>query len=174
MNLVRQFEAAAKAAGATVEFVPRDSSCIARSIASGFPDAKRIALADPIYLPWDLFAECRRLPGLTQTHSKRELAAVDLGITEAFAGVARTGSICVSVDSGLAGYASLLGRIHVAILAVESIVERPADLFRFNAPGQEVLRRNFVFVTGPSATADMGQLVRGVHGPHQVHIMILE
>ena len=30
-----------------------------------------------------------------------------------------------------------------------------------------------VFVTGPSATADMGPLVRGVHGPHKLHIIVL-
>jgi len=30
-----------------------------------------------------------------------------------------------------------------------------------------------VFVTGPSATADMGPLVRGVHGPHQLHVIVL-
>jgi len=30
-----------------------------------------------------------------------------------------------------------------------------------------------VFVTGPSATADMGPLVRGVHGPHKLHILVL-
>ena len=36
------------------------------------------------------------------------------------------------------------------------------------------LTRSFSFITGSSATADMGPLVRGVHGPGQLHIIILE
>ena len=31
-----------------------------------------------------------------------------------------------------------------------------------------------VLATGPSATGDMGSLVRGVHGPQEVHVAILE
>jgi L-lactate dehydrogenase complex protein LldG len=38
----------------------------------------------------------------------------------------------------------------------------------------ESLKRNLVFITGPSATADMGPLVVGVHGPHRVLILLLE
>ena len=35
------------------------------------------------------------------------------------------------------------------------------------------LKRSFTFITGPSATADMGPLVRGVHGPGKLHIIVL-
>jgi L-lactate dehydrogenase complex protein LldG len=97
-----------------------------------------------------------------------------VGITEAFAAVARTGTICVTVDAGLTGYVSLLVRHHIAVLAAENIVERPGDLFRADRLGGRGLRENFVFITGPSATADMGPLVRGVHGPHHLHIIVLE
>jgi L-lactate dehydrogenase complex protein LldG len=37
----------------------------------------------------------------------------------------------------------------------------------------EGLTRDFVFITGPSATADMGPLVRGVHGPHRQHVIVV-
>ncbi|TKX83368.1 hypothetical protein EXE43_24625, partial [Halorubrum sp. SS5] len=30
-----------------------------------------------------------------------------------------------------------------------------------------------VFATGPSATADMGGLVHGAHGPKEVHVVLL-
>ena len=101
------------------------------------------------------------------------MAAADVGITDAFAAVATTGTICVRVDSGLTGYASLLARTHVAVIDSERIVERPGDLFRPDCLNGEGLRTDFVFVTGPSATADMGPLVRGVHGPHYLHILVL-
>ena len=78
------------------------------------------------------------------------------------------------MHQGYAGVISLLSRTHIAVLSAETIVERPADLFDPNCLGGKGLQRNFVFVTGPSATADMGPLVRGVHGPHHLHIIILE
>jgi len=28
--------------------------------------------------------------------------------------------------------------------------------------------------TGPSATADMGALVRGAHGPERVHVLLID
>jgi L-lactate dehydrogenase complex protein LldG len=31
-----------------------------------------------------------------------------------------------------------------------------------------------VLVTGPSATADMGALVQGVHGPAEMHVVIVD
>jgi L-lactate dehydrogenase complex protein LldG len=80
----------------------------------------------------------------------------------------------VSVDRDHAGAISLLTRMHIAVLAAQTVVERPSDLFRPNCLEGKGLKRSFVFVTGPSATADMGPLVRGVHGPHQLHIIVLE
>jgi L-lactate dehydrogenase complex protein LldG len=35
-------------------------------------------------------------------------------------------------------------------------------------------RGSAVVATGPSATADMGALVRGAHGPKEVHVVILD
>lgn len=173
MSSVERFESAARAAAATVERVPKDAGSIAQAIRRAFPDANKIVIAAPAHLPGRLFEGCRQLRGVIEGKSKNELAGMDLGITEAFAGVARTGSICVDVDARMTGYASLLGRVHVALLAAEDIVERPSDLFRAGCAGNAT-DRSFVFITGPSATADMGPLVRGVHGPHQLHVLILE
>jgi len=64
--------------------------------------------------------------------------------------------------------------MHIAVMSAEKITERPGDLFNPNFLDGKGLQRNFVFVTGPSATADTGPLVRGVHGPHRLHIIILE
>lgn len=114
------------------------------------------------------------MPGVLLGRSKADLASCNVGVTDAFAGVARTGSVCVTVDHDYAGPISLLTRVHIALVAAETIVERPGDLFQNGCLEGKALHRNFVFITGPSATADMGPLVRGVHGPHQLHILILE
>jgi L-lactate dehydrogenase complex protein LldG len=68
---------------------------------------------------------------------------------------------------------SLLAPLHIAVVAAENIVPKPRDLFRPDMLDGKGLRRDFVFITGPSATADMGPLVRGVHGPHKLHIIVL-
>lgn len=170
-----QFIAAAEAAAATTERVKGTAEDVAEAVSRAAGDAKRIVVAETGDLPPEIFAACRVLPGVIKIQSRKEWAAADVGITEAFAGIARTGTVCIELSDGGAAYASLLPRLHIALLAKENIVERPADLFdegtRIGARG---LKRNFVFVTGPSATADMGPLVRGVHGPHRLHILILE
>lgn len=174
MTRVEEFERAARAAVATVERVSRSPQEIARAVVRLEPQATHIAVADPLDLPDELFTACRELPGAFAGRTKAELAAADLGITDAFAGVARTGSVCVSVDSGHAGYISLLSRAHIVVLDAADIVERPADLLSPERLEGKGVRRNFVFITGPSATADMGPLVRGVHGPHRLYVLVLE
>jgi L-lactate dehydrogenase complex protein LldG len=176
------FEHAARAAFATVERISRtdghtgldgQSEELARAVARVAPEARRIAVAPPADLPPELFAACERLPGVFTGRTKSELSAADVGITDAFAGVARTGTICIALDPDHTGFISLLARMHIAVLDAEDIVEAPRDLFRRDRIGGKGLDRNFVFVTGPSATADMGPLVRGVHGPHRLHVIVL-
>ena len=171
-DLVVQFEAAARNAAATVERAAYSAAALAaavKRIATG-----RIAIAEPRDLPAELFSDLRRLPGVITSRSKQDLAACDVGVTEGFAAVARTGSVCVTVDHEYAGVISLLTRLHIAVVAAENIVQRPADLFSAQFLNGKGLQRNFLFITGPSATADMGPLVRGVHGSHCLHIVILE
>jgi L-lactate dehydrogenase complex protein LldG len=170
--LLSQFEAAATEAAATVERLPSSGeqivSAVARLTAGG-----RIAISQPLDLAPQLFSTCERLPNVITGRSREELAACDVGITDAFAGVARTGSACVCVDHDYAGAISLLSRLHIVVLSAETLVERPTDLFKPDCLDGKALKRNFVFITGPSATADMGPLVRGVHGPHRLHVLLL-
>jgi L-lactate dehydrogenase complex protein LldG len=35
-------------------------------------------------------------------------------------------------------------------------------------------RDDLILTTGPSATADMGALVKGAHGPREVHVVLIE
>lgn len=173
-ELVTLFEAAAKAAAATVERCSRNSHAVCTAIERVTSQGDAIVLAPPAYPPADLLAQFQKSRRVNSNPTSNDLATANAGITEAFAAVARTGSICVSLGAGLAGHASLLPTMHIALLPAEKIVERPRDLFRQDCLKGEGLRLDFVFITGPSATADMGPLVRGVHGPHRLHIIILE
>jgi L-lactate dehydrogenase complex protein LldG len=120
-----------------------------------------------------LFADFARDPRVLAEPTAEELVNSPAGVTEAFAGVARTGSVCVDVGYQRTGMASLLAPLHIAVVAAETIVPQPRDLFREDVLGGKGFERSFVFITGPSATADMGPLVRGVHGPHRLHVIVL-
>ena len=172
-SLIELFVTRATEAAAKVELVPRVGD-VRAAIARATQGARTLVVADGELLPAEVFAAARTLPGVIPKPTDDQLASADAGITEAFAGVARTGSICVAMGGGMRAPASLLMPLHVALLPAERIVFRPRELFEPKGIGAEALRRNLIFVTGPSATADMGPLVRGVHGPHRLHILVVE
>ena len=171
--VIEQFESAAQAAVATVEVIDRTPSALRDAILRAAGDASRILFAPPQDLPAELFADFARDPRVRAEPTAEEMVNSPAGVTEAFAGVARTGSVCVDVGYQRTGMASLLAPLHIAVVAAETIVPQPRDLFREDVLGGKGLARSFVFLTGPSATADMGPLVRGVHGPHRLHIIVL-
>jgi len=166
---LEQFEAAV----ATVDTIDRSPAALRDAIWRAAGDSNRVLYAPPQDHPAELFAEFARDPRVRADPTAEELVNTPAGVTEAFAGVARTGSVCVDVGYQRTGMASLLAPLHIAVLAAENIVPQPRDLFRDDVLGGKGLTRSFVFITGPSATADMGPLVRGVHGPHRLHIIIL-
>ena len=136
-------------------------------------DVTRILFAPPQELPIALFSEFVADPRVRPIQLPMRWCTTAAGVTEAFAGVASTGSVCIDVSYERTGMVSLLAPLQIAVVAAETIVPKPRDLFRADMLDGKGLKRDFVFVTGPSATADMGPLVRGVHGPHKLHIIVL-
>ena len=103
-----------------------------------------------------------------------DLRAAKTGVTAADMGVVEYGSIVVRSWAGIEEAASLFPELHVAVLSADDVVsdmtaafERMGDAFR---KGQD----DAVIATGPSATADMGELVYGAHGPREVHVLLVE
>ena len=172
-DLVQQFCEAARAVAATCEIVLRSSEVVGKALLRATAGAERILFAEPHDLPAELFDEFRTDPRVVSRPTEEELKNSPVGVTEAFAGVARTGSICVDASFQLTGVVSLLAPLHVAVMAAETIVPSPRDLLSTDYLGGKGIERDFVFITGPSATADMGPLVRGVHGPHRLHILVV-
>lgn len=173
-SLVDLFVARATEAAAKVERIPRLPADVHSAIARATEGARSLVVADGDLLPVEIFNAARSLPGVISKPTDDQLSTADAGVTEAFAGVARSGSICIAIGPPLRATASLLMPLHVALLPASRIVARPRDLFDPSGIGAEAMRRNVILVTGPSATADMGPLVRGVHGPHRLHILVLE
>jgi len=170
-SLIDLFVARATEAAAKVERVPRSASDVRAAIVRATEGARSLVVADGDLLPAEIFNAARSLPGVIAKPSDDQLSTADAGVTEAFAG---SGSICIAMGPPLRATTSLLMPLHVALLPAFRIVARPRDLFEPSGIGAEAMRRNLIIVTGPSATADMGPLVRGVHGPHRLHILVLE
>jgi L-lactate dehydrogenase complex protein LldG len=170
---VLQFAEAAVKAVATVEVIERSPATLRDAILRAAGGARRILFALPHDLPIALFSEFAADSRVVANPTPDQMVHSAVGVTEAFAGVASTGSVCVDVSYERTGMVSLLAPLQIAVVAAETIVPKPRDLFRADILDGKGLRRDFVFVTGPSATADMGPLVRGVHGPHKLHIIVV-
>jgi L-lactate utilization protein LutC len=104
-----------------------------------------------------------------QVHHEAFEPPGDTGVSRAAFGVAATGSV-VFLASDEPRSASVLPEVHVTILDEETIVPDLAALFA--ALGDD-LPSAVAVVTGPSASADIGQRhLVGVHGPREVHVVI--
>jgi L-lactate dehydrogenase complex protein LldG len=174
VDLAATFEENAMDAAAMVWRCARTPLALRKAIALAAHKSRGIVLSEPEYLGDPLVGGIRGLAGFIPRPQDDELAAADAGITEAFAGVASTGSVCVALGRPLVSATSLLMPLNIILLAKERIVARPRDLFDPDYLNGEGLKRNLVFITGPSATADMGPLVHGVHGPHRLLVLLLE
>jgi len=121
----------------------------------------------------ELFAEFRSNTKVIKEPTKEQLSTIRCGVTDAFGAVAATGSVCVPVTNGLTSPLSMLTRKHIVVLDAKTIVPRPRDILSIQYLDGKGTNRSFSYITGTSATADMGPLVRGVHGPGELHIIIL-
>jgi len=168
-----QFREQVSATGGTMELVARSPEAVRDAVLARASGKRPILIAEPRYLSPDYFRSLRSEQGVLTNPRAEDHRSAPVGVTEAFAAVARTGSVCVDMGADIAGYVSLLPRLHIAVVDVERLVFRPSDLFRLEQFARPIYHRSFVFISGPSATADMGPLVRGVHGPHELHIVVL-
>jgi L-lactate dehydrogenase complex protein LldG len=95
-----------------------------------------------------------------------------IGITAPDIGVAESATLVQFTEPGRPRSTSLVPSIHIALLKKENLV---ADLRETYALLQKKARLgSFVFITGPSKTADIeAQMVHGAHGPRELHLIIL-
>jgi L-lactate utilization protein LutC len=172
--LIDTFEVNAVEATAEVCRIHANAREIRAEIEQTTKGAASIVLGAAEFLRNDLLDSLRDLPRVLASPTDEQLSRADVGVCGAFAGVASAGCVCIAMGPPLVTMASLLMPLHIVLLSADRIVARPRDLFDPACLAGEGLRRNLVFITGPSATADMGPLVRGVHGPHRLRILLLE
>lgn len=102
--------------------------------------------------------------------------AFDIALTRADSGIAETGTLMLYSDSEDRRMATMLSKIHVAILSAEDIKSDTADIadeldtvLKSDTPSYSA------FITGPSRTADIERVLAiGVHGPLELHLLLLK
>ncbi len=102
-----------------------------------------------------------------------------VGITGVDFVLAESGSLVLTSHTEGSQLASLAPPVHVALYrrsqAIATLDEVLEKLPASSEPGHPPAGRSVVFVTGPSRTADIEQiLIRGVHGPREVHAVLVE
>jgi len=98
-----------------------------------------------------------------------------LGITSVDWAIAETGSLALCSRPGQGRVVSLLPPRYLAIVEPVQIVPDLFDLFERLEIEKESLPSNVVLVTGPSKTGDIElKLTTGVHGPGEVHLLVVE
>lgn len=103
-----------------------------------------------------------------------DLARARVGLTGAVGGIAETGTVALRSGPGRARLTWLLPPIHIVLLATPFIYPTLAAFFEVR--GNLVTRSSHLaLITGPSRTADIElTLTTGVHGPKEVHIVLVE
>ena len=105
------------------------------------------------------------------TLARKALARVSMGIVEADVGISESGTIGI-VGSPVNGrLISALPPVLVVMLDPRRLVSRLEDMEDW-VKARGPLPSSLSFITGPSATGDLGQkLIFGAHGPAHVHVL---
>jgi L-lactate dehydrogenase complex protein LldG len=118
-------------------------------------------------------ARITSLKGVNTEFSREACAAAEVGITSADFALADTGTLVMLTESGESRLISLLPPCHIAVIEGAKILESLDELFGI-VPHPADQSSGMVLITGPSRTADIEmRLVRGVHGPGEIHIIIV-
>lgn len=111
---------------------------------------------------------------------RRGIASSPFGLTGIQAVVANHGSLMLMDERGSVHSTSSLPYTHIVVAGVHQIVPDLTDAMtiarQLSLDGTErVLVRYISLITGPSSTSDIeGQNVRGMHGPKEVKVILIE
>ncbi len=112
------------------------------------------------------------ITAVVRAHLRERFRRADLGITGANFAVAETGSICLCTNEGNGRMALTRPRVHVALVGIEKVIPRLADLavllklLARSSTGQPLTVYS-TLITGPRGLAE-------TDGPDEVHIVLLD
>ena len=164
MSAIDRFSSAATTAGAIVHVVDREATTDRLEELTDYPAVGVELAIEGVSLP----------DGVETAPDEVALREAKTGITDSPMGIEPLGSVVVPSDERGTGPTSLFAERQVAVVKrsdlvadVETAFSRLADRYRENGT-------DAVIVTGPSSTGDMGELVTGVHGPAELHVVVID
>ena len=90
-------------------------------------------------------------------------------------GIAETGTLVIDSSSEAVRLATMVSEVHVAVLPKSRIRATALDLETELRDLMQSAPNYAAFITGASRTADIERvLALGVHGPLELHILLLE
>lgn len=105
------------------------------------------------------------------------LTSADMGVSPVDLAVAETGTLIVLTTNESDRLVSALPKTHVAVVDRSSIVYSLDDAASYLAKvfAEKIGGFTVSLITGVSKTSDIGGIVvKGVHGPSQLHVLILD
>ncbi len=128
----------------------------------------------------ELPAEVEPLVRVARELLRDDFVNADIGVSGANIAIADTGTLVIVSNEGNGRLVTTLPPVHIAILGVEKIVQSlddATDILKVlprSGTGQKIT--SYVsYMTGPSRTADIElTLATGVHGPGEVHVILLD
>jgi L-lactate dehydrogenase complex protein LldG len=131
------------------------------------------ALADAMGLPLALRA--RGVDLVRVADAGERVSDFKVALTGASFGIAETGSLVVGGQPGGWGLATVLPWIHVAVLDIADLAEDLTTVFGKFVDRFDAGERDWVWITGPSKTADIAKtLVNGIHGPNELRVLLVD
>ncbi len=125
-------------------------------------------------------ADAKEIVRIAREEMRQHFARADIGISGANFAVAESGTLVIVSNEGNARLVTTLPPVHIALVTTEKFVETLEEAVTLLkaltiASSGRKLTSYVSFITGPSSTTDIEkELVVGVHGPQEVHIIILD
>lgn len=192
-RLVEELAASAQAAGWIVHRAgPADAAAYVRRVAGNLESTSVLrsdhAVLDEIGLETAFegssialrriaYEESGKSRDAQRVKFREDMIVADIGVTGVSHAVAETGSVSISAGRGVSRLISLLPPVHVAVVRTDRIVPSLDELFSLRR--SEFLERGSLdyanIISGPSRSADIEQtLIKGMHGPREVHMVIVD
>lgn len=110
-----------------------------------------------------------------QKGMRGHLGGIDIGFTVALRGIAETGTFVLDSRSEELRLATMICEVHVCVVPRSAIRETSYEVESDIRAMSKDAPAYVAFVTGASRTADIERVLAiGVHGPLELHILILE
>lgn len=116
--------------------------------------------------------KAQRIASSEDPPNAQEIFEFDVGISNAQAGIAETGTLVLDSARERHRLVSLVPPVHIAIINASSIVETLGDALTLLQKDKEISPA-ITFITGPSRTADIElTMAIGVHGPRELYVIV--